>query len=167
MSKEDVMRSVILTLPLILLFTISMANAQPGPIWQSEELGLSAEQQQKMEDMQFQHQKAMIQKRAQLKEAELEMRNMMRKSEIDEKGVLEQQRRVSALKGEIAEARMKNRLDMRKILTPEQREKMMQMRGHKDRFGKRRGDGESPHFRGKRGDCDGPGSGPAPGMGPR
>jgi Spy/CpxP family protein refolding chaperone len=120
-----------------------------------------------MEDMRFQHQKSMIQKRAQLKEAQLEMRNMMRKTEIDESAVLEKQRRISNLKGDIAESRMKHRLEMRKVLTPEQREKMKTIRRDKDKFRKFHRDGERPRHRGKRGDCDGPGSGPAPGMGPR
>jgi Spy/CpxP family protein refolding chaperone len=94
------MRRIILTLPIFLIFALSTASAQRGPLWESDELGLSTEQQQKMEDMRFQHQKSMIQKRAQLKEAKLEMRNMMRKTEIDESAVLEKQRRISNIQNE-------------------------------------------------------------------
>lgn len=161
------MKKAIFILPLILLFAVSSAIAQRGPAWQDEELNLTEQQQQKMDDLRFQHQKAMIQKNADLKEAKLEMQNMMQKTEVDEKAVLGKQKQISALKAEIAEARLKHRLEMRKVLTPEQREKMNQMRRDRDKSRKFHRDGERPHLRGKRGDCDGPGSGPGPEKGPR
>lgn len=161
------MKKVILILPLMLLVAISSAIAQRSPVWQEEELNLTEQQQQKMDDLRFQHQKAMIQKNADLKEAKLEMRNMMQKTEVDEKAVLGKQKQISALKAEIAEARLKHRLEMRKVLTPEQREKMNKMRRDRDKFRKFHRDGERPRLRGKRGEGDGPGSGPGPEKGPR
>ena len=157
------MKRIIFALPLMLLVAISSANAQRGPMWQAEELNLTDAQQQKLDDLRFQHQKAMIKKKADLQEARLEMRNMMQKVEVDERAVLEKQRRMSALKAEISESRMKHRLEMRKVLTTEQREKLIKMRRDKDGFRRYHRDGERPHYRGKRGDWDGPRSGPGPG----
>ena len=120
------MKNIILALPIMLLVAVSSADAQRGPMWQDEDLNLTDQQQQKMDDLKFQHQKAMIQKNADLKEAKLEMRNMMRKTEVDEKAVLGKQKQISTLKAEIAEARLKHRLEMRKVLTPEQFEVLLQ-----------------------------------------
>ena len=98
------MKRIIFALPLILLIAISSANAQRSPAWMEDELNLTDQQQQKLDDLMFQHQKVMIKKKADLQEARLEMRNMMQKVEVDERAVLEKQRRMSALKAEISES---------------------------------------------------------------
>ena len=156
------MRSIILTLPVILLLSISTVNAQRGPMWQNEELNLTEQQQQKLDDLRFLHQKAMIQKKADLKEAELEMRNLMQKTEIDEKAVLEKQKRISALKAEISEAGLKHRLEMRKVLTKEQLEKMTKSERNRDRFRKSDKEGERPRHKMRHDYRMRPGSGPGP-----
>ena len=58
------MKNIILALPIMLLVAVSSADAQRGPMWQDEDLNLTDQQQQKMDDLKFQHQKAMIQKNA-------------------------------------------------------------------------------------------------------
>lgn len=161
------MKRIIFVLPLMSLFVISSANAQRGPMWQDEDLNLTEQQQQKMEDLMFQHQKVMIQKNAALKEARLEMRNMMGKTEVDEKAVLAKQKQISALKAEIAEARLKHRLEMRKALNKEQLEKMIKherKRGKSERF---HGDRDRMQHKMRDRDCPRSGSGPAPDKGPR
>ena len=55
------MRNVIFVLPIMLLLAVSSANAQRGPMWMDEDLNLTDQQQQKLEDLRFQHQKVMIQ----------------------------------------------------------------------------------------------------------
>jgi len=77
------MKNIILALPIMLLVSVSSADAQRGPMWQDEDLNLTDQQQQRLDDLRFQHQKAMIQKSANLKEARLEMRNMMQKTEVE------------------------------------------------------------------------------------
>ena len=156
------MKSIILTMPLILLFAVSAANAQPGPLWQAEELNLSEAQQQKLDDLQFQHQKAMIQKQADLKEAKLEMKNLMQKAEIDEKTVLEKHKRISALKAEISEAKLKHHLEMRKALTKDQLDKLIKIERDRERMGKPHREGDRRHKSGGRGCCMGPAGGPVP-----
>ena len=154
------MKRIILALPLMLLIAVSSANAQRGPMWQDEELNLTDQQRQKMDDLRFQHQKAMIQKNADLKEARLEMRNMMQKTEVDEKAVLEKQKRISALKSEISEARLKHRLAIRKALNKEQLEKMIKHERKRDRSGRFHGDRVRPHQKMRDRDHSGSGGGP-------
>jgi Spy/CpxP family protein refolding chaperone len=156
------MKKIILALPIMLLIAISSADAQRGPMWQDEDLNLTDQQQQKLEDLRFQHQKAMIQKNANLKEAKLEMRNMMQKTEVDEKTILAKQKQISTLKSEIAEARLKHRLEMRKVLNKEQLEKMMKNQRKMGRSGRFHGDREGPHHMMRDRDCSGPGDGPRP-----
>ncbi|UCE64887.1 MAG: Spy/CpxP family protein refolding chaperone [Candidatus Zixiibacteriota bacterium] len=161
------MKNIIFTLPIMLLIAVLSANAQRGPMWQDKELNLTDQQKQKMDDLRFQHQKVMIQKNADLKEAKLEMRNMMRKTEVDEKAVLEKQKRISALKAEISEARLKHRLEMRKALNKEQLEKLIKHERKRDRSGRFHGDRERLHQKMRDRDCPGPGSGPHPEKKPR
>ncbi|UCC79624.1 MAG: Spy/CpxP family protein refolding chaperone [Candidatus Zixiibacteriota bacterium] len=161
------MKKIILVLSLMLLFSLSTAGAQRGPIWQDKDLNLTEQQQQKMEDLRFQHQKVMIQKNAALKEARLEMRNMMRKTEVDEKAVLGKQKQISALKAEIAEARLKHRLEMRKVLNKEQLEKVIKHERKRGKSGRFHGDRDRMQHKMRDRDCPGPGSSPAPDKGPR
>jgi len=104
----------------ILLIVLSIiigpsAYAQPGHFRNMDDLNLTVDQQRQMEDLGFQHQKSMIKKKAALEEAQLDFHKLMSNVEVDEKAVLEQQRKVSSLKGEIAQSRIKHRLAMRKI----------------------------------------------------
>jgi len=132
-------------------------------MWQADELNLTDAQQEKLDDLRFQHQKMMIQKNADLKQAKLEMRNMMRKAEVDEKAVLEKQKRISALKSEISETRLKHRLEMRKVLTKDQLGKLNKLQRNRDRFKRFHRDGDRPRRMMRYYDCPEPGSGPGPG----
>ena len=53
------MKNIIFALPIMLLVAISSANAQRGPMGQAKDLNLTDQQQQKLEDLRFQHQKIM------------------------------------------------------------------------------------------------------------
>jgi Spy/CpxP family protein refolding chaperone len=165
LNEEDVMRNVIFALPIMLLLAMSSANAQRGRMWMDKDLQLTEQQQQQMEDLRFQHQKAMIQKKAALKTAELEMRNMMQKANLDEKAVLAKQKEISTFKAAISEERVRQQIAMRKILNAEQLQKFLKMhrgRGFDDGF--HRGD-RGMHKGMRSRDCTGPGNGAGPGMG--
>ena len=154
------MKRIALILPLILLIAASFAYAQRGPMWQDDDLNLTDQQKQQMDDLRFQHQKVMIQKNAELKEAKLDLQNMMRNVNVDEKAVLAQQKKVSTLKGNIAEERLKQRLAMRKLLTKEQLEMLIKHERNRRGFGRSRGDGGGPRHMMR--DREWKGSGDAP-----
>lgn len=159
LNEEDVMRNVIFVLPIMLLLAMSSANAQRGPMWMDEDLNLTEQQQQKMEDLRFQHQKSMIQKKAALKTAELEMRNMMQEANLDEKAVLAKQKEISTFKAAISEERVRQQIAMRKVLNAEQLQKFLKM--HRGRgFGDGFHHGNKDMHRCMRSrDCMGPGDG--------
>jgi Spy/CpxP family protein refolding chaperone len=144
----------------MLMLAVSAVNAQPGPAWKSDDLKLSDTQQKQLDDLRFQHQKVMIQKKADLKKAELDMRQMMQQSNVDEKAALAKQKEISGIKEGIAEERIKHQLAMRKIFTPEQLQQFLKMhrgRGLDGEFHR----GEKGMRQGMRSrDCMGPGDGP-------
>jgi Spy/CpxP family protein refolding chaperone len=145
------------------LILIPVANAQPrgGMMMAAKELQLTDQQMDKLADLRFEHQKAMISEQATLKQARLELRQLMRKAAVDKKAAMAMQDKISAAKAEIARMKLEHRLQMRDVLTKDQLEswlKMQRMRGmHKGM----RGEG---HNRSSR---MGPPEGMEPGMGMR
>ncbi|MEE9553110.1 MAG: Spy/CpxP family protein refolding chaperone [candidate division Zixibacteria bacterium] len=143
----------ILTVFASILVLSAVASAQPrgGMMMAADELELTDQQIERLEDLRYQHQKEMIGRQAAVKEAKLELRELMRKTDVSEKGALAKQERVLKAKAEVARAKLKHKLAARKLLTEEQFEKWKKMKRGK---GHRRGSG-------MKGGCDGPG----PGMG--
>lgn len=88
-----------------------------------KQLDLSTEQIEKLRDMRTSHQKEMIPLRAELKVARIELRELVRAgdntSAIDAK--IDQ---IGKLQTQLEKKRVQNQLQMRSILTPEQRQKM-------------------------------------------
>jgi Spy/CpxP family protein refolding chaperone len=160
------MFKVILALSMSSLLLVSVANAQPkgGMMVAAEELGLTDDQIDKLADLQFEHQKAMIQKRAALQDAELELRQIMREAKVDKKAALAIQERISAVKADMARVRLDHRLEMRKVLSAEQLDKWMKMRRHDMRQGMRHNKGERGHpgMKPRQGGNPGRGMGPGP-----
>jgi Spy/CpxP family protein refolding chaperone len=140
---------IILAASILSLVLIPAANAQPrgGMMAAMEELQLTDQQMDKLADLRFEHQKAMISKRAELKEAELELKQLMSKATVDKKAAMASQDKISAAKAEIARMRLQHRLQMRDVLTKDQLQtwlKMQRMHGmHKGMRGegRRRGPG--------------------------
>ena len=95
-----------------------------------------------------------------------DLKGEMLKDDPSEKTALDLVKKIGALETEIDTGRLQNRLEVRKQLTPEQRDKMLMMkeRFHGNRG--RRGDGNMFGLHG-RGDCGGPynGRGPRSGRG--
>lgn len=120
---------IILAASILSLVFIPVANAQPkgGMTMAMEELQLTDQQMDRLADLRFEHQKAMISKSAALKEARLELQQLMRKAAVDKKAAMAAQDKVSAAKAEIARMRLEHRLRMRDVLTKDQLEKWMKM----------------------------------------
>lgn len=117
----------------------------------ADQLDLTDAQKDQMRELRFKHQKEMIKQRADLRVARLELQELIR-SDADRGTINSKIDEIGKLETSMEKARVANRLDMRSILTPEQREKI------KDRpmMGRgMRGDGGGP--RGMRNDCDGTG----------
>ena len=139
---------------ILILATAASAQPRGGIMKAADELGLTDQQIDKLEELGYQHQKEMIGKQAAVKEAKLEMKELMRKDNVDEKAAMAKQEKVLQAKADIARAMLKHKLAARKVLTEEQFDKWKKMK---------RGKG---HLRGPgmRGDCDGPGPGGHPDM---
>ena len=93
-----------------------------------------------------------------------DLKGELLKDDPSEKTALDLVKKIGALETEMETGRLENRLEVRKQLTPEQRDKMLMM---KERFNGnrgRRGDGHMSGHRG-RGDCGNPCNGRGPGGG--
>jgi Spy/CpxP family protein refolding chaperone len=156
---------IILAVSVLSLMLIPVADAQPrgGMMMATEELQLTDQQMDKMADLRFEHQKAMISKRAALKEARLELRQVLRKAEVDRKAAMARQEKISALKAEIARMKLEHRLQMRDVLTKDQLEKWLKMQRMRGMHKGMRGEGRR-HHPGMMGSPEG--VGPGMGMGP-
>jgi Spy/CpxP family protein refolding chaperone len=107
------------------------------------ELNLTKEQRDKIADLRDRQERRSIDLRAQIQTAQLDMRKLMRAEKPDKAAIGRQIDKVSALRADLQKSRIGTMLDVREILTPEQREKM----------------------RGRMGMMDGDEAPPAPGMG--
>ena len=116
------------------------------------ELGLSADQTAQLEKLRVEGRKQAIRQRADLAIARLELAELMDAPNVDEKAVAAKVKVISDLQAAGLKARTDERLAMRRLLTPEQQEKMKQlMRQHRqergrrpERAGRQRGQGEPP-----------------------
>jgi len=135
-------------------------------------LGLTPEQQQKLEDMRYQYRKETVNLKRDMELSRLDLEKEMDKENPDVKVVdrlLDQQ---GALRNQMSKARVHHLLDAKKVLTPEQwakaRQHMQAMRA-KNRSQRRGGDGFDGMGRRGRGlSGGGPGGPPSrPGSGPQ
>jgi Spy/CpxP family protein refolding chaperone len=94
------------------------------------ELGLSAEQAAQLEKLREDGRKLAIRRRADLAIARIELEEAMDAPSVDEKLVAARVKAVSDLEASSLEARTNQRLAMRRLLTPEQQEKMKQLKRH-------------------------------------
>ncbi len=161
-------RSTFAVFASILLLTVTL-GAQPrgGIMAAADDLELTDQQIEKLQDLRYRHQKDMIAKQAELKEARLELKELMRQAGVDEKAAMARQERVLRARDEIARAGLKHKLAARNVLTEEQFGKWQKMQqGKKHHRGQGRGGGfdcPRPEFR--HGMGPGEGKGPGPGMG--
>lgn len=99
------------------------------------ELGLSAEQAAELQKLRVEGRKQAIRHRADLAIARLELQELMDAATVDEKAVAAKVKAISDLQAAALQARTSQHLAMRRLLTPEQQEKMKQLapRGWGDR----------------------------------
>jgi len=124
-------------------------------------LNLTADQETKVRALHEEHKNLAEPLREKLKVLHEEMRAAWQVPEPSEVEIIELQRQIHALKGELAELRVQLRIDVMTILTPEQREQMAQF--HK--MGRGKGMGRGMGRRGG-GRGHGPGFGAGSGQGP-
>ena len=87
-----------------------------------EELNLTTEQQQQMQDLRTKHQKEMIPLRADLKVERIELQELIR-SNAGQSEINAKIDRIGQMETSLEKKRVAHRLEMRGILTPEQQEK--------------------------------------------
>jgi Spy/CpxP family protein refolding chaperone len=93
---------------------------------------LSADQAAQLEKIRGEARKQAIRQRADLAVARLELEELMKATTVDEKAVAAKVKAISDLEAAGLKARVDERLAMRRILSPEQQEKMRQlMREHR------------------------------------
>ena len=94
-----------------------------------ESLNLSQSQRDKIAKIRESHQKDMIQSRADLQLAQLEFRKLMRSDNPDKRAINSQIDRMSSIRADMMKARVEQRLDVRDVLTSDQRAKLRDGRG--------------------------------------
>ncbi len=101
------------------------------------ELGLSADQAAQLKKLWADGRKQAIRQRADLAIARIELEELMDASSVDEKAVAARVKAMSDLQASSLKARTDQRLAMRRLLSPEQQEKMKQLvrRGRMERAG--------------------------------
>ena len=111
-------------------------------------LNLTAEQTQKMQAMQESHFKETLPLRNEMQLKQLELRTLWAQTNPDQEKILAKQKELNALRAQMQEKGTKHRLEMRKILTPEQQAQVGAFgpgfgpgRGMKGGFGPGRGMG--------------------------
>lgn len=124
--------------------TLAVATAQERPRRQGrpgfasleKELGLSADQAAGLRKLRAEGRKQAIRQRADLAIARLELQELMDATTLDEKAVAAKVKAVSDLQAAALLARTNQRLAMRRLLTPEQQEKMKQLTPRQGRPGR-------------------------------
>ena len=112
-----------LVVTLVVLLAASLVYAQPDIMEAADDLKLTQQQMEKLQDMRLKHRKEMLRKMTELDVAEIELQEMMAKSKVDEKAVMEHMDKIAMLEADIEKSKMKQRLAMRNVLTDEQRSK--------------------------------------------
>lgn len=152
---KNVFKGLMMTLSITVL-TAGIAFSQPDqgkdlPPQLIKKLGLTEEQQEKVQSIRRNAEKEKIKAEAELHIKQIEMEEEIEKKSVNEKEVFKLIEAISALQKKLLESRIKTMLALKKVLTPEQQEKMKKfMQQRKEKFGQN-----------GQGDPDGPGG---PGM---
>lgn len=141
---------IITVLAMVLVFPVAVcAQEDPKPLKRgTRDLGLDAEQMEKLEKLRMAHRLAMIDLRAEQQKLRLEMKMELTGDEPDEAALTRIVEKIGAVREKIAKQRIEHFLGARKILNDEQWKKFI--RRHHDGMG-RRGRGHGKMGRGPRG----------------
>jgi Spy/CpxP family protein refolding chaperone len=94
-----------------------------------EGLDLPKEQREKIADLREKQERAAIRVRADLQTARLDLRRLTRAEKADRMAINRQIDRIAQLRADMKKARIGMMLDIRALLTPEQQERMRELRG--------------------------------------
>jgi len=125
--------------------------------WQRE-VGLSADQVVQIRKMWSDERKAAIRRRADVAIARIDLEEALQAPTVDEKAVAAREKVLSDLQAAVLNARVERRLALRRMLSPEQRQKLAQL------WHGRRGWGDG--WPGRGGRCGKPGGRPSAAPGP-
>lgn len=122
------MKKAIGILALLMVFVAGSVFAQDFP---KEAINLlNADQKTKIEKLRTDFQKQQIEQRAQIRIAQLDLKEMLRSSRVpDVSKVDKEQAKISRLKGQLAANRLHFLINVRKVLTDEQWQKIRELRG--------------------------------------
>ena len=114
-----------------------------------DEIGLTDQQREQLEKMQFDFQTQRVDQKASLEKAEIKLRTLMR-DEADEAQVMAAIDNVSKLKADMQKMRYKHRMEAKSVLTEDQATKLKELRKNCRDFNKQRpgGQGRGPGFGG-------------------
>ena len=101
-------------------------QGRPDAVALEKELGLSADQAAQLKKLRAEGRKQTIRHRADMAIARLELQELMDAATVDEKAISAKVKAISDLQAAALQARTNQRLAMRRLLTPEQQEKMKQ-----------------------------------------
>jgi len=153
MKEKDMKRAFILAALLVCGVAVLQASAQSaggygrhkqhsemqgqgGRHWNRgdrlAELNLSQSQKDRIAKIRESHQKDMIQSRADLQLAQLEFRKLMRADDPDKRAINAQIDRMTSIRADMMKSRVDQRLEVRDILTADQRAKLRDGRGSRD-----------------------------------
>jgi len=90
----------------------------------SSELGLSAEQTQRVEEIRLKSERKAIKLKADLKLAQLDLRSLLQKDYPDKGAVYKKVEEIGALRTRLEKNRIDTRLEVHNLLSPEQRKKL-------------------------------------------
>ena len=134
---------------LFLLIPMAAVLAQPGQArggfdkMRGEQLNLTAEQQEQIDELQTDFQKQAIDLRADLQKLQLELREQMQADQPNKRAIDATLDKLSAKQSELHKLRVYHQLDVRTLLTPEQRQ-IFDARPHRQDFGMGRERGHRP-----------------------
>jgi Spy/CpxP family protein refolding chaperone len=103
------------------------------PARMRQELGLSEDQAAQLRKLRLDERKAGIRRRADTQLARIALREALDAPSVDEKAVQARVKELSDLQAAGLRARVDGELALRKLLTPEQRQKLMQLRTERPR----------------------------------
>jgi Spy/CpxP family protein refolding chaperone len=117
----------------------ALALAQPvgrgvvgaGVATLKQQLGLSDQQAAELQRLRSEEQKQAIRRQADLAVARMELQEALAAKPVDEKLVAAKTKAVADLQTAALQARVNAQLAVRKVLTPEQQEKLQQLRGER------------------------------------
>jgi len=127
----------------------------------AQQIGLTADQQKKMDDIMQQHRLKLIDLNASLQKQEAIMQPLMEADQPDEGKILAQIDAIAQARAELEKGNARMLLGIRQVLTPDQWKKLRAMREEKG-WGRDGRDSRGGGMRDRRGP-DGPGGPPSPG----